>query len=150
MQDISAFGARVILRASVTFPQGVSLTQFGDDTDPFDIPSQELGTATMGVNGDLIFASRANPIPLTISFIPNSDDDKNLDVLAMANTVGRGKQSARDIITISVVYPDGSQRTFSQGKLTNAPLAPGASSAGRLKTRAYTFAFEALTKSGGA
>lgn len=150
MQDISAFGAKVILRASVTFPQGVNLTQFSDDTDPFDIPTQEIGTATMGVNGDLIFASKASPIPITLSVIPSTDDDKNLDVLAMANTVGRGKQSARDIITITVVYPNGSQSTFSQGKLTNASLSPGASSAGRLKTRVYTFAFEALTKSGGA
>jgi hypothetical protein len=150
MQDISAFGARVILRASVTFPQGVNLTQFSDDTDPFDIPTQEIGTATMGVNGDMIYASKATPVPITVSVIPNTDDDKNLDVLAMANTVGRGKQSARDIITITVVYPDGSQCTFSQGKLTNSSLAPGASSAGRLKTRVYTFAFEALTKSGAA
>jgi len=150
MQDISAFGARVTVRASVTFPQSFSLTQFSDDTDPFDIPAQELGTATMGVNGDLIFASKATPVPITLSVIPNTDDDKNLDVLAMANMVGRGKQSARDIITISVIYPDGSQRTFAQGKMTNASLAPGASSAGRLKTRVYTFAFESLTKSGGA
>lgn len=146
MQDISGFGLRVIVRASNTFPQSFSLTQFADDTDPVDSPSQQIMDKAMGLNGDMVAFSKANPISVTLAVIPDTDDDKNLAVLAEANRVGRGKTPARDIITVTVIYPNGSSVTLTQGKLTDAPLARSVSSAGRLKTNAYIFAFENMTR----
>lgn len=146
MQDISGFGVRIILRASVTFPQGITLTQFADDGDPFDTPSQQIMDKAMGLNGDLVVWSKANPITPTINVIPNTDDDRNLAVLAEANRVGRGKTSARDVITLTVVYPDDRSITLTQGKLTDAILTQPIASAGRLKTKPYAFAFEGMTR----
>jgi tail fiber protein gp32 len=147
MQDISAFGIRINLRASVTFPQGITLSQFADDADPIDSPSQQLMDKAMGLNGDLIVWSKANPIAPVIAVIPGSDDDRNLAVLAEANRVGRGKFSARDIITLTAIYPDGRSLTLTQGKLTDAILTDPVSSAGRMKTKSYAFAFENMTRS---
>jgi hypothetical protein len=144
MQDISGFGIRVTIRASVTFPQGFTVTQFADDGDPIDTPSQQIMEAAMGLNGDMVAWAKANPIRATVSAIPDSDDDRNLAVLADANRVGRGKQSARDIITMTIVYPDGSTKTLTQGKLTDAPLSTSIASAGRKKTKGYIFAFEGM------
>jgi hypothetical protein len=144
MQDISGFGASVSLRASFTFPSGLDLTQFADDADPFDIPSQQIADKAMGLNGHLVSWSKANPVTVTLNIIPDSDDDRNLAVLADANRVRKGKNAVGDIITLTAVYPDGKTKTFAQGKLTDAAPSTGVSSAGRRKSKAYTFAFESV------
>lgn len=147
MQDISAFGIRVQIIASVTFPAGINVTQFADDGDSLDVPSQQIADKAMGVNGDLIVWSKANPIVTTLNVIPDSDDDKNLQVMLEANRVGRGKRSARDVITMTAVYPDGTQRTWSSGKITDGIPGNALASSGRMKTKPYQFAFENTARS---
>lgn len=147
MQDISGFGLQISVRASVTFPTGIQITQFADDGDPFDAPTQQIMETAMGLNGDLIAFSKANPTKITLSVIPNSDDDRNLAVLAEANRVGKGKRSARDVITLSVGFPDGRSALFTQGKITDGAPANSVASAGRYKTKAYMFAFESVARS---
>ena len=126
------------------------MSQFADDGDPIDTPQQQIMDKAMGFNGDLIVFSKANPILATVSVIPDTDDDRNLAVLANANRVGRGKQSARDVVTMTIIYPDGSTKTLSPGVLTDAPMSTSVASAGRLKTKAYAFAFENVTSGGAA
>ena len=142
MQDISGFGLRVQLFASVTFPAGIDITAFADDADPFDIPSQQLADKAMGLNGDLVTWSTANPVLATLNVIPGSQDDVNLQILAESNRVGKGKQSNRDVITMVAIYPDGSTFTGINGKITDAPMGNSVAQAGRLKSKAYAFAFE--------
>lgn len=145
MQDISGFGFQVNLIASNTFPQGIPLTTFADDADAFDTPTQALCDKAMGLNGDLITWSKATPIEATLNVVPNSEDDENLAILAEANRVARGKQSARDVITLVGIYPDGRQVVLSPGQIMSAPPAVGIASSGRMKTRAYAFTFENKT-----
>lgn len=140
--DVSGFGARVTIIGSATFPSGFTVSQFADDADPFDIPSVQIKDKAMGVNGDLVTWSKANPCSLTLNVIPNSDDDKNLAALFDANRVGKGKQSAGDVITINVVYPDGKTKSFTQGTPTDYMPGTGLASSGRLKSKPYAFAFE--------
>lgn len=149
-QDISGFNTRVTIVASVTFPQGFTVTQFADDGDPLSIPSQQLSEAVMGLNGHLIHFSKANPARATLNVIPDSEDDRNLAALAEANRVGLGKSSARDIITMTAIYPDGSTRSLGGGVMTDAPLGTSVASAGRKMTKAYAFAFETIAGTGGA
>lgn len=146
MNDISAFGLKVQLTASQTFPSGISITQFADDADPFDAPSMQIRDKAMGINGDLIAWSKANPLPVTLNVIPNSEDDRNLAVLFEANRVGKGKQGARDVIGITVVYPDGRTASFTQGVITDGMAANSVASAGRFKSKAYVFAFENVNR----
>lgn len=146
MQDISAFGIRVRLAATITFPAGITLTAFADDADALTVEPQEIAATAMGVNGDLIVWSRANPLPLVINVIPNSEDDRNLQVLLEANRVGRGKRGVRDIVTITAVYPDGSTATWSNGAITNGRVGNAVASAGRLQSKPYTFSFEGFAR----
>lgn len=141
-QDISGFGIQVTVVASVTFPNGFTVTEFADDADPFDVPSQQLSESVMTLNGDLLSWTTANIIPATLNVIPQSEDDVNLAILAEANRVGRGKTSARDRITLSGVFPNGDVVVLSEGIITNAPVSDSIASAGRLKSKAYIFAFE--------
>lgn len=143
--DVSGFGAQVQIKASVTFPQGFVVSQFADDADPFDFPSIQVGETAMGLNGDLIAWNKANPLAITLNVIPNSEDDINLGLLLEANRVGKGKTSARDVITIVTVYPNGATLTLSEGVITNGPPGNSIASAGRLKSKAYQFAFENKT-----
>lgn len=141
-QDISGFGIQVRITASNTFPNGFTVTEFADDADPFDVAAQAIAETAMGLNGDLVNWSTATPIPMVLNVIPGSESDQNLAVLAEANRVGRGKQSARDVITAVAVYPNGETFTATEGKITNAMFANSVASAGRLKSKPYTFAFE--------
>jgi hypothetical protein len=142
MQDISGYGIKVTLRASTTLPAPVTFTQFADDADPVDIPSQQIADKAMGTNGDMVSWGKANPILMTMNLIPGTDDDKTMAVVAEANRPARGKRPARDVITAVITYPDGSVVTLTNGKLTDAPLASGVASTGRQKSKAYQFAFE--------
>lgn len=142
MNNISGFGLVANIRASTTFPAGFNVTQFADDADPLDTPSQQLNDVGMGLNGDLVYWSTAQPLVITLNVVPGSDDDKNLYVLAEANRVGKGKVSAYDRITITLSYPDGTSRTLSNGVITDAVLGNGFASAGRMKSKPYIFKFE--------
>jgi hypothetical protein len=142
MADISGFGLSVTVNASATFPSGVKITQFADDGDSLDLPSIQISDKAMGLNGDLITFSKASPLLLTLNVIPDSDDDKNLSVLAESNRVGKGKKSARDVVTVTVAYPSGKIVTYTNGAITDAMIGNGVASSGRMKTKAYAFAFE--------
>lgn len=141
-QDISGFGLVINVIASQTFPAGFVVTQFADDSDPFDIPAVQIADKAMGVNGDLVVWSRAVPIDVSISVIPGSPDDANLGILAQANRPGRGKAPALDSITLTAAYPDGTIVTLRSGRIITAPFGKSVASAGRLKSKTYTFTFE--------
>jgi len=147
MQDISAFGIRVQLVASVTFPAGITLTQFADDGDSLDVPQQQIADKAMGVNGDLIVWSKANPLNVTINIIPGSEDDLNMSVLLEANRVARGKRGARDTITLTAIYPDETTQTWSLGRITDGIPGKALAASGRMKTKPYMLTFENLARS---
>ena len=142
--DISGFGVEAQLVASSTFPSGFTITEFADDADPIDIPSQQIADKAMTLNGDLVTWSTANHIPVTINVIPGGDDDLNLSVLLEANRVGQGKTSARDVITYvsTTPGPEGRTLTLTNGRITDGPVGNGIASSGRIKSKAYIFAFE--------
>lgn len=149
MQDVSGFGLKARLVASLTFPSGFDVTAFADDADPFDVPSIQIRDKAMGLNGDLIAWSKAMPILAALALIPGSEDDLNMAVLFEANRVGKGKTGARDVITLTVSYPDGTVWTAAPGVITDGMPGRGVASAGRVKTNVYQFAFENKNQSQG-
>lgn len=143
--DVSATGISLLVRASKTFPQGFTVTQFADDADPFDLPSLEIAATAMNLNGELVTWSSPQPIVPTLNVIPGSEDDNNLAILFEANRAASGKVVARDLITIVANYPDGSTVTLSNGKMTSGFPGKSIASAGRMKSKAYAFAFQDIS-----
>lgn len=141
-QDISGFGLVVTVRASRTFPIGLPVTDFADDADPLNIPDVTLAESSMGLNGDLVTFSKASPIEIELAVIPNSDSDIGLSALVEANRVAKGKASARDVITLIGVYPDGAVKRYTNGRIMSGPVGNSVQSAGRIKSKVYKFAFE--------
>ncbi len=148
MEDISVFGITAQIVASVTFPNGFTVTEFADDADPLDSPDLEVAETAMGPNGDGIVWSRPQMIEISLNVIPQSPADINLDALLSANRVAKGKSGARDMCSIVWVYPSGMKVTASSGKLVSGPIVPSGTAGGRMKTKRYVFRFEQVTKSG--
>jgi hypothetical protein len=146
MQDTSGFGLQVRVIGSKTYPLGFTITEFPADTDPFDIPALQINDAEMGLNGDLITWSRANPLPLTLAVIPESDAHKNMAVLFEANRPARGKRPARDVITVVGIYPNGSSITMSKGVIYDGLPGKPVASSGKMKTIPYNFRFEQMAR----
>jgi hypothetical protein len=146
MINISGFSLSAICVASNTFPSGVSLSAFADDTDPMDSPDFTAADTAMGLNGDLVVWTRPGGIEMVFGIIPNSEDDINLEALLNANRVGKSKSGSQDIISIVLNYPNGKKVTGSNGVITQGPLMPSVASSGRLKSRVYRFRFESVTQ----
>lgn len=148
MQNVSTFGLSASIVGSNTFPNGFQVTAWADDADPLDSPDLEIAQSGMGTNGDLVVWSKPEGIEISISVIPFSVDDQNLDALFNANRVAKGKTSARDVITIALAYPNGAKVTMDPGIAIVGSVIPQAQQSGRVKTRNYRFRFENVTKQG--
>jgi hypothetical protein len=143
--EIGGFGLSIFLIASNTYPVGVTVEQFADDADPFDFPDIKIADIAMGLNGDMLSWSKAAPLLVNLAVVPESDDDTNLAVAFAANRVGKSKQSARDIWTMVGQYPSGAIVTLSAGRLTDGSISNSISSAARMKSKVYKFAFQNIT-----
>lgn len=142
MEDISGTGIKIVLIALPTFPQGLTLDAFADDTDPLDTPDLQTADWGMGVNGDLVIWNTPKPIEITIGMIPETEQERNLAILADANRPAKGKRTTKDRCTMTVIYPNGVRKTLTSGRLVGSlPLTPVAS-AGRYKSKPYRFIFE--------
>ncbi len=139
--SVTGFGIVVTLVASNTFPTGLPITQFSDDTDPVLINDVRIADTAMGLNGDLLVWAKAAPLPMTLNVIPGSADDVNLQILANANRVAQGKNSANDVISATIVYADGSTVVLTGGLVTDAAFGRGVQSSGRQRTKTYSFLF---------
>lgn len=145
MNDISASGLSINIVADKTFPNGFTFNEFADDADPFDLPSLEIAATAMNLNGNLVTWTAPQPIVPTLNAIPGSEGERNLAILFEANRSASGKLVAKDIITMVATYPDGSTVTLSSGKMTAGFPGKSVASAGRMKSKAYTFAFENIS-----
>lgn len=145
MQDISGSGISITFKFSQTFPSGFTFTDFADDADPFDMPALIIAATAMNVNGQMVTWSAPTPILPTINAIPGSNGDNNLAIAFEANRASQGKRIAKDIVTIVAVYPDGSTCTLSNGKMISGFPGKSVASAGRLKSKAYAFAFQDIS-----
>lgn len=142
MDYISAAGFFITLVADKTFPAGIILRKFADDSDPFDFPDITVAEYGIGLNGDMVVWQKAVPLPIDLNVLPNTDEEKNLSVLLEANRQKKGKNSAKDVITITANYPDGTVKTLQSGAiLVGSPMQSIASN-GRMKTKHYGFVFE--------
>lgn len=142
MSDISGFGSSLRIVASNTFPIGVLVTQFADDSDPLDVPLLQIADNAMGLNGDLVVWTTAAPIVVTTNIIAGTDDDRNMSILFEANRAGRNKASAKDVILLIATFPDGQFVSLTGGVCREFMPLRSIASEGRLKSKPYSFAFE--------
>lgn len=143
-QDISALGLKVTVVAVPSYPTGITLTQFADDVDPFDIQDITIMNSGMGVNGDMVIYRTAQAIPVSIGLIPGTDECNSMENLFKLNMVQKDKVASKDVITMTVEQPDGTVTVFTGGYVVGGIPSPSYSSAGRAKSRTFRFMFEKI------
>lgn len=150
-QDISSTGLSYRVVGSVTYPNGVTISEVADGTDPLDIPEVQIAESAMTANGTLVHWSAPKPIVIKVAVVPGSEDDIALAYLFDANRAAKGRRTARDQITVIGNYPDGGTVTLSGGHCVAYMPGRSTTSAGRYKDSVYSFTFEnvATTKGTG-
>lgn len=140
-QDIGGVGSKVSIIAVPTFPQGFTITEFASDADPVVIEDIEVANTELGVNGDMVSWHRAVTIPVELNVIPNSEADKNLQILVATNRVAKNKVAISDDITMIVSYADGSIKTLTGGVIIAGNVASSITTEGKIRTKNYRFQF---------
>ena len=141
MVNATGSGLVVSLTASTSFPNGISLTAFADDKDPFKIGELTVNEFAMGMNGDTVAFGKASGIPLSMALIENTDDDKKMQMILDANRIAKNKNSVQDVIEITQILPDGSKTTYKDGVLLTGTPGISITQNGRRETHNYTFMF---------
>lgn len=139
MADTSHNGAIYTISASNTLANvPVPISAFPKDTDPFDVPNTDIADMEIGTNGDEISWTVQNPVESTLAVIPATDDHEILQTIYNANRSEKGSPSAKDVITLVRILPNGETTTM-KGKITSGPATTSLASSGKIKTPTYGF-----------
>ncbi len=144
MINISGYGLGVNIVALQTFPMGFDIKSFSDDTDSLVVENTETSGYQMDFGGSLVAYDKAAPILVSLSVIPNSEDDINLKLLLQARKGGFKWLPIQDVTTMVISYPDRGRVVFSNGTIISGPFADSILSTGRRKSNTYNFAFGAF------
>lgn len=142
MERATITGLSVFLVAIPTYPTGITLTQFADDSDPLDGDNVEIGGAGVGLNGDLVVWDKPSMVTLRLAMIPGSADAEKLNRIWEVNRSSKNKVSIQDTINAVVRYANGTTISLTNGAMLSGPAFIGGNSDGKLKTPVYSFVFE--------
>lgn len=145
---LSSVGIQIRISTTFTYPAGFIVTSFSDDSDQISFEDITVGETAMTLGGLHIGWNKPTPIKCSLSIVPTAPEADWLANLLNANRVAGFKLIANDLITMNIVYPQGNIRTLTGGFILSGPPANTGTSAGRLKTNIYQFAFGDSTISG--
>lgn len=145
MQNISGFGLSLVIVALQTFPLGIKVSAFPDDVDPLIVEDNESTKIEMLYDGTLFAYDTSNPILVSVSVIPYSDDDINLRILLSTRKTGIKWLPIDDVTSMVINYPDGDRVVYSGGSIVSGPTSDSVTQNGRRKTNTYKFAFGSVS-----
>lgn len=159
MIDISTVGAQVEIR-----PAGgntITITRFSEEGTPFECPDVDLSDNRKNLNGEMISSRVPSVYTVSVTVIPGSEEDVELQRLAQKSSLMSGSvYSIKEIIieSISVKVPEINLSddtgatlrayTWTNGRMKSAPTGPSSSAEGRLAARTYTFEMERYDSAG--
>lgn len=136
LYDIAATGLSILIRSETSFPQGFYVEGMADDADPLAFAELTVSEGDTNINGAVVVWGKPQMLNPTLNVVAGSPADDNLQVLLNAR-----KNGIKEQCEMTVTYPDGSSVTASQGVITTGTTGKGATAAGRMTTRAYSFMF---------
>ena len=152
--DISAVGASIVITPHSGTP--ITITEFSDEGTPFDAGDVDVSTNAKNLNGQMISSRTPAVYPVSVTVIPGSDNDFELQQLLQKSSIMPGgiapvDNIIIDSIVLSVPAINQSGRGFtrkyewSAGRIKTGPTGPSTSSEGRQSARTYTFEMEQFT-----
>ena len=152
MIDISAVGASVTIVAG---GKTITITEFSDEGTPFECPDVALSTTQKNLNGQMISSRTPSVYTVSVTVIPGSTNDRDLQQLAqkaalMPGSVNPIGSLKIDSIVLGIPSVNGSAAgnlktiayKWTNGRMKSAPTGPSTSADGRLASRTYTFEME--------
>ena len=143
-QDVSANGVKLMLFASVSYPTGVEIATFNPGEDPINFDDLKIAETDMGVNGNLIVYRTPYAYNMVFNITPMTEVDQIMENIANADRIAAGKVSAKNILTLVVIYPQGRTLTYVDGAMTDCPGGFSSSGNGRINGRRYAMSFRDL------
>lgn len=156
MIDISAVGAVV----DIEWENGdaVTITEFSDEGTPFECTDADLSTNQKNLNGQMISSRTPSVYTLSVTVIPNSQDDvflqkKAQEAALMPGSINPISSLRVKSIVLSIPNINGSGKAtgfgysgtvykWANGRMKTAPTGPSTSADGRMSARTYTFELE--------
>lgn len=151
MIDISAVGSSVTITSG---KRTITITQFSEEGTPFEAGDVDVSTNAKNLNGTMISSRTPAVYPVSITVIPGSDDDHELQRYLQKASIQPGGVSSIsslkiDSLTISVPAINESSATgasrkytWANGRIKSGPTGPSTSGEGRMSARTYNFEFE--------
>lgn len=139
---VAAKGMVISLSTTITYPIGVTLTNFTDDIDPVDYEQNKIADTAKEVNGKLVMWSIANPNIVRIGALPGTPEAAILNILYIANKPTPYGFNLTDVVNMTILFPDLQSTTLTNGFLTAGPPGPGVATQQRKKSLVYEFSFE--------
>lgn len=153
--DISATGAKVAIK----FSDGteINVTHFSDEGTPFEAGDVDVSTNQKNLNGDMISSRTPSVYPVSLTVIPGSEEDLQLQQKLQEASLQPGGVNAVSklwVDCLQIFIPtinssvgaglDGSHivYTWMKGRFKNGPTGPSTSAEGRLSAKTYGFEFE--------
>lgn len=158
MFDISAVGAEVVIK---TGSGEIRITHFSDEGTPFEAPDADFSNNQKNMNGDMISSRSPSVFPVSVTVIPNTEEDVQLTRFAQKNALQPHNNvgiSSIEVLSIQLIVPalggPGSDAadikyTWTNGRLKSGPTGPSTSAEGRLAARTFTFEMESFDGSTG-
>lgn len=160
--DISATGAKV----AIMFSDGteIEVTHFSDEGTPFESGDVDVSTNQKNLNGDMISSRTPSVYPVSLTVIPGSEEDLQLQgKLQEASLQPGGVNAVSDlwIESMQIFIPtinssvgagmSGSHLvyTWTKGRFKTGSTGPSTSAEGRLSARTYGFEFEKYVPASG-
>lgn len=149
MFDISA------VNSSIEFTGGLKTTinQFSDEGTPFEAPDIEVSENAKNLNGEMISSRKPSVYILSVTVIPMSDNDKDLQNFLQKSAIFPGNYTdIKDLwcnCTVTIPGQNGEgTRTYNyyNGRIKSGPTGPSTSAEGRMASRTYTFEFEQFSQ----
>lgn len=140
--NISVSGLQISVLGSKVLPV-FTLTSFADDADPFDIGTVDISDQGINANGDMVVWSTPVVKEITINLIPNSEDDRNMQLVASSNLTQGRSYKVLDELQLVGSYPDGT-RVVAKGCVLKSADIGTKSAQFRRKTNQYVFAFQEI------
>lgn len=146
IQDVSFAGSSITI--AWAGGAGTVITQFMDDANPIDIQDVEVSTVGVNCNGSMIRNAKPNLIMVSVTVIPNSDDDMALRSMWRKFRVqgtGSGNWSKSVSLTVNLGTQDSKTKkrsySYTNGTMVSGPGGPVSNAEGKMQGRTYTFAF---------
>lgn len=137
--DITAIGSKITFVSAAFAGKGLVVTNAPDSDAFFSIDAVDINEVAVGLNCHKISWALPNKLRITVSVIPNSEDDQNMQKMFHWNRT-QGMAVNTDSIQIGITETGKSEpEIYGDFSLVNGSPANTAEASGRFSNKQYVF-----------